>query len=167
MLEMSSFLLKFFGLWHNLKFLPCICIGIFLLNQKNKLIRLICPPSRIFKCHFNNLIHTNIFKFYASLKLRPARNAEVACKHSLWYCTGWGDKQMVNSPAEKVLGGAGGSGLDMTQQRALAAQKANCVLGYIQSSVDSTARKGMLPLCSAETPPALLWSPQHKKDMNQ
>lgn len=24
----------------------------------------------------------------------------------------------------------------------------------------------MLPLCSAEIPAALLWSPQHKKDMN-
>lgn len=167
MLEISRFLLKFLGLWYNLKFLPRICIAVLLPNHKNKLVRLICPPSRIFKCHCNNHSHTNFLKFYASRKLMPACNAEVACKHSLWYWYRLGDKQMVNSPAEEILGGAGGSGLDMTQQCQLAAQKDNCILGCVRSSVDSTARKGMLPLCSAETPPALHCSPQLKKDMNQ
>ena len=60
--------------------------------------------------------------------------------------------------------------LNMTQQCALAAQKANRVLGCIQSSVTSRSREGILPLCSGETPPlqycVQLWDPQHKKDMD-
>ncbi|KAJ7407206.1 hypothetical protein WISP_127908 [Willisornis vidua] len=46
--------------------------------------------------------------------------------------------------------------LDVTQQRALAAQKANHVLICIQSSVGR--REGSLPLCCGETPPAVLHS---------
>ena len=48
--------------------------------------------------------------------------------------------------------------LNMTHQCALAAQKANCILGCIQSSVASRAREGILPflLCFSETPPGVL-----------
>ena len=61
--------------------------------------------------------------------------------------------------------------MDMSQQHALAAQKANHTLGCIQSSVASGLREGILPLCSALVRPRLesciqLWSPQHKKDMD-
>jgi len=60
--------------------------------------------------------------------------------------------------------------LDVTWQRALAAEKANCTLGCIQSSMASRSREGILPLCSMLVRPPLesciqLWSPQHKKDM--
>jgi len=44
----------------------------------------------------------------------------------------------------------------MTQQSALAAQKANHILGCIKSSVASRSRAVILPLCSAETPPGVL-----------
>jgi len=59
--------------------------------------------------------------------------------------------------------------LNLTQQCALAAQKANCILGCIKSSVASRAREGILPLCSALLRPHLescvqIWSPQHSKD---
>ena len=61
--------------------------------------------------------------------------------------------------------------LDMTQQCALAAQKANCVLGCIQSSVGSRVREGILPLLSGLVRPHLqcciqLWSPRHKKNID-
>ncbi|PKU49346.1 hypothetical protein llap_385 [Limosa lapponica baueri] len=59
----------------------------------------------------------------------------------------------------------------MSHQRALAVQKANCILGCIKISVGSWSREVILPLCSTLVRHHIeyciqLWNPQHRKDMD-
>ena len=59
--------------------------------------------------------------------------------------------------------------LDLSQQCALTAQKANCTLVSIQRSMAGSVREVILPLCSTLVKPHLeyclqMWSPQYKKD---
>ena len=80
------------------------------------------------------------------------------------------DEGMKSCPTKKDLGVLMDEKLDMSRQCALAAQKADCTLGCIQSNMASRSREGILPLCSTLVGPHLefciqLWSPQHKKDM--
>ena len=93
---------------------------------------------------------------------------------------GWGnphyqyrleDEGVESSPADKDLGILADEKLNMSQQRALAAQKANHILGSTKRSVTSKSREVTLPLYSALVRPHLeyciqLWRPQYKTDVD-
>ena len=61
--------------------------------------------------------------------------------------------------------------LNMSQQRVLAAQKTNRLLGCIKRNMASRSREVILHLCSALLRPHLeyrvqMWSPQYRRDMD-
>ena len=77
---------------------------------------------------------------------------------------------MEHSPAKKNLALRVDGKLDMSQQCALTAQRANHILGCIERTVASRAREVILPLCSVLVRPHLeyciqMQSPQYRRDM--
>ena len=86
------------------------------------------------------------------------------------YTYSLGNETLESSPAEKDLGVVVDSKLNMSQQCALAARRANRVLGSIKHGIASRSREVIVPLCSALVWPHLehcvqFWAPQYKKDV--
>jgi len=107
--------------------------------------------------------HVNIMRFNkANCTFLHLGEGNLRYRYRLW---------IESRPAKKDLGVLVDEKLDMTQQCALATQKANHILGCTKSSVASRSREGILPLYPALVRPHLescvqLWSLQHRRNMD-
>ena len=81
-----------------------------------------------------------------------------------------GEEWLESSPAERALGVLVDSRPNRSPQCALAAKRANPILGGIKHRITSQSKEVIIPLCSALVRPHFeycvqFWTPQFKKDV--
>ncbi|CAM5105034.1 unnamed protein product [Natator depressus] len=112
---------------------------------------------------------------WAKIKLRFNKDKcgvlHIGQKNPL-HCYRLGTNWLSDSSAEKDLGITVDKKLDMSQQCALVAKKANGILGCISRSVASRLRKVIIPLYSTMVRPHLeyciqFWAPHYRKDVDK
>ncbi|KAK4806954.1 hypothetical protein QYF61_027343, partial [Mycteria americana] len=134
----------------------------------------------LFNVFINDLdagVEYTLSKFADDTKLGGAVDSlEANADFSTWdggnpgYTYKLGDERLESSPAEKDLGVWVDGELNMSQQCALAAKRANCVLGCIKHSIASWLKEAIVPLYTALVWPHLeycvqFWAPQYKMDI--
>ncbi|GAB0206447.1 mitochondrial enolase superfamily member 1 [Grus japonensis] len=127
----------------------------------------------IFVGNMDSKIECTLSKFAEDTKLCGVVNTlegRDAVQRDLDRLERLGKEWIESSPKEKDLGVLIDEKLNMSRQCALAAQKANCVLGCIKRGVTSRSREVIPPLYSALVRPHLeyciqLWGPQCRRDM--